>query len=701
MSRVVETYRRLDTLQHRRSFRISATIIAFILCGTVFGWLLGTTYSLDSQRQGLRDVLGGINLTEGDPAAVQLANTGMVNANDRVYGHADLAARSNQIFASDGAIVGVEGLIDALLRNQRPALAPRWLIDQPGTTWLLGLATLIWLLLIVYMNLTIPFLLTLLGTGVPVGVGLALRASPDALAGWGWLRNLLPWFLANERVLIVVGGIGLLLFTYILLTRVLLTVFRTSHQPLAIAHTVVKEAGRQRISLVFIVLLLLVLPILPVSIDAEIPLRHQVQTFISRSLGVTFLLAACFTLFLSAATVAFEIRDRQIWQVMTKPVGRFQYLLGKWLGVMSLNAAILIVAGFSTFLYVQYLREQPANQEDRAQLNSAVLTARVGRTPDYEVLTDEQIRARVEQVLQRERGVSRADATIAEKNQKAREIREIFNQSLRSVPPMRGRTYTFSGLAAAKELQATLVLRYRFHILYDDDHETFPAAFEFNGDPATQMRRTYVPTMGHVVPVPARLIKDDGTLDLTIYNLYQPPEGQTTGSMNFEAGDLELLYKVGSFEGNFLRGITLLWVKLAFLSMLAICCATFLSFPVACLMSFTVFIAASISPFLTIALRDYQSEILSAEYVDWGNIGLVIRWVFQNVIQGVAKFLVFSLQSFGEYRPTQALVEGRWISWGSVAMGTLKIGVFWSGVSLIIGFLVIRARQLAIYSGQG
>ena len=43
------------------------------------------------------------------------------------------------------------------------------------------------------------------------------------------------------------------------------------------------------------------------------------------------------TLFLSCATVAFEIRERQIWQLMTKPVHRINYLLGKWVGVATLN----------------------------------------------------------------------------------------------------------------------------------------------------------------------------------------------------------------------------------------------------------------------------------------------------------------------------------------------------------------------------
>jgi len=36
-----------------------------------------------------------------------------------------------------------------------------------------------------------------------------------------------------------------------------------------------------------------------------------------------------------------------------------------------------------------------------------------------------------------------------------------------------------------------------------------------------------------------------------------------------------------------------------------------------------------------------------------------------------------------------------------VGGGFLILGVFWSGAAMLVGFLVIRSRQLAIYSGQG
>jgi ABC-type transport system involved in multi-copper enzyme maturation permease subunit len=458
---------------------------------------------------------------------------------------------------------------------------------------------------------------------------------------------------------------------------------------------------------VFIVLILILLPLLPIGLDPETPLRFRIQTFISRSLGFTFYLAACMTLFLSCATVAFEIRDRQIWQLMTKPMNRLSYLLGKWLGVITVNLIILVIAAVSSFTFIQYLREQPvtatlAGQEDAQQVRDAVLTARLGRKPTYEVLDEQQLRARVDEVITRTPELAAMEEIpLMERRMLRQRIEMAYAASQRTIAPRGGaRDYLFQGLAPARERQSALTLHYRFHIMRDDEHQTFPAVFIFNRDMSQSISRTYVPTVTHTLSIPPSLIREDGTLMVTVVNIFEPPpDTYTAGGLNFEEADFELLYKVGSFEANFFRAVFVDWVKLSFLAMLGICCATFLNFPVACLTSFTVFIAGTIGPFLAESLEEYYPPAAAA--MDWGNVGLVIQWAFQSAIRAIAQSIVFLLESFGEYRPTQSLIEGRLIEWNAVVNGLAKVGLVWSGLALIVGYLVIRRRQLAIYSGHG
>jgi len=686
MTALKNIYRRLDLLQRNIVFCVAASVLALAACGALFGSLVASSTSLDSQRRALVLALTGVNLEEGDPVAVGLAQTGRVNLNGREYGHDRLAEHANLLFDESGNLIVPPGaLAEVLIRDQYPTWAPRWLVERAPTVWMLGLFATAWLLLVIWIRITLPLVLTVVGTAIPV---------------------LLARLAGNEQAMWAFGGIGLLTFTFVLLTRTAQILFSRPNQILAVAHTVLKEASRTRIPLVFIVFLLVLLPLLPLWLDPESPLRYQIQTFISRSLGLTFYTAACMTLFLSCETVAFEIRDRQIWQLMTKPLGRWNYLLGKWLGVVTVNLIIIMIAAVSSFTFTQYLREQPVarglkGQEDAQLVRETVLTARLGTRPEYQKLDESQIWTRIDRIIETTPELAAMDPVpLKIRRDLARRMEQEFAAGQRSIPPLHEREYVFEHLQRAKELGSPLTLRYRFHILRDDEHKTFPALFYFNGNPDLRVGRNYVPTIAHVLSIPSELIRDDGTLSITVGNLFEPlPTTRGSGALNFEADDFELLFKVGSFEANFFRAVLVDWIKLSFLAMLGICCATFLSFPVACLTSFTIFIAGTLGPFLATSLQEYYPVPLAS--IEPGEIGRMIQWAFQSFIRFVAQGIVLLLEGFGAYRPRQSLVEGRVIQWSAVGGGLLKVGVLWSGIALIIGYVVMRRRQLAIYSGHG
>jgi hypothetical protein len=680
-------YRRLDRMQGTLWFRIAATVVALAACGAYFGSLVGRAYSLDSQRRAIVTALSGQNLNNGDEHAVSLRDTGTIFVGGRTYGGE--VFRNPRVFDEHGNIASPPRLAVAMLDDQLPAWAPIWLLEDPATALMLSIAVTVWLVLVVWMTLTLPLVLTVAGTAVPVAI---------------------MYFANKPQALLAVAGIGVLAFTFVMLTRASMILLNRSNQLLAVAHTVVKEAARTRVALVFILTLLVVLPMIPVWLDPASPLRFRVQSFISWSLGLTFALAAFMTLVLSCASVAFEIRDRQIWQLMTKPLSRMSYVAGKWLGVMVVNLNILIVAGLSTFTFVQYMRTLPvASGEtgmlDRLAVNDEILTARLSARPHYAQLSDEQVRERVLQKIAADPNYGPdAEVPASKLRELARDARQEYSAGERMVAPGQGRIYIFHGLQKAKTLNATLTLRYCFHILEDNEHETYPVVFEFydteNNMITARPPAKYVPTMSHSFPLGVDLIQDDGTLRVGVANTFRPgPEIRGSGSLNFEEKDFELMYKVGSFEGNFVRAMVMTWVKLAFLAAVGVSAATFLSFPVALLAAVTIFFAGLMSPFLAVALEWYIPP--EAQGVDWSNLGIALRWVFEKTTSLIAEGLLMVFGAFGEVSPRQSLVEGRLIPWTTVLTTFLQLGALWSGVTLVIGFFVLRQRQLAIYSGQG
>lgn len=711
MNALVQLYRRLDQVQRKLWVKVLATVIFLGLWGGAFGYLLSASYSIEAQQNRLAIALADQSIDNEDVHAYSLSRSGTVTIGGKTYGGAWFRDRY-QLFERDedgndiGMVQNPRLQAMRLVAADRPNWEPVWLVDQPGTTWLLTVSIGCLLVLIVWSNLLLPYLLTAAGT--------AVAASIAQVAGAAEARN----------VCIVIGN---LLFAFMLLTRTASVLLQSPRQVFAVAHTVVKEASRSWISLAFIVILLILLPLLPLMLDGEDPLRYRVQTLLAQSSGLTFVAAACMTLFLSCGTVAFEIRDRQIWQLVSKPLNRFSYLAGKWLGVMVINLILLVIAGLCTFFNVQQLRMQPVaagleGQLDVMQMQDQVLTARLSSFPDFPKLDSGDMVRRIDQVITNDPELSQLEVVPRSARRRiARDLLQQFDSEQRSIPPMvegglntklyrfkefePGQphnvcTYHFSGLGPARGLTATLTLRYRFYILANDEHQRFNAAFYFNGDQSTAVPVEYVPTMSHTLPLPSSLIRDDGTLTVSVVNFNRaPPGGPVRGEINFDADGLEVIYRAGTFEGNFFRAVLMHWVRLAFLSAIGICLATFLSFPVACLFAFTIFIAGALGPFLATSLETYYPPVTAT--MDWGDLGLVIQWAFQWMVKSIAQLLVFMLQGFGEYKPTQMLVEGRLIPWTQLGMALAKLGGLWSGPAMLIGYLVIRSRQLAIYSGHG
>lgn len=697
-------YLKLDLFQQRLWFRIIASALAVIICGVVFGSLIVTSYSLERHRAILVPLLFEQSYQNRDELAVSLYEDGSVTVNGRKYVSSVIANRPEHIFDQKGVIGSPRYVANRLLEDQQPRWAPDWLIEQPDTTWLLSIATLSWLLMVIWLGATAPLLITTIATGIPLTIGGLLGEYGRVIAEWPVVAWLMPWFLSDEKVMLYIAGFGLFTFTFVLLTRMALFAYGSSNQILSVAHTVLKEASRTRLSLVFIILLLLILPLLPLNLDPDSPLRYRVQTFLSRSFAVTFSISAVLTIFLSCASIAFEIRDRQIWHLMTKPLNRMNYLIGKWLGVMTLNLIILIVAGLSTFTYIQYLRKLPVapgidGQLDALAVSDQVLTARKSVPPTYQKLTREQLQRGEEQIISQDSELYLMEEVPLSVRRYIREdLQRNFDVGQRTISSQNSRSFLFTKLQEAKNLKSSMTLRYRFYIMGNDEHEVFQAIFRFNDDPTTDRIRNYVPTQAHVLPIGTDLIREDGTLKLDIYNLYVPPPDKV-GALNFEADGLELMHKVANFEGNFFRAIMMTWVKLAFLAALGTCCATFLSFSVACMMAFTIFIAGMLGPFVADSLETYTLSEWSR--IPDGNIGQHIQWIFIWTVNSLAHVIVSLLKGFGEYKPAQNLVEGKLIPWSDVLIGFMKLGIAWSGLSMLIGWLVIRSRQLAIYSGEG
>src|SRR5580693_9013901 len=144
---------------------------------------------------------------------------------------------------------------------------------------------------------------------------------------------------------------------------------------LAIAGLTWKAALRFKLFLVIAVLLVLAVVGLPLVIEDDGTARGFTQIILTYTLSAITALLGLSTLWLSCGTLARDIEECQIQVVATKPIARWQIWIGKWLGIASLNAVLLILAGVCIYAVLQW-RATKLPLIERQNLREQVLVAR-------------------------------------------------------------------------------------------------------------------------------------------------------------------------------------------------------------------------------------------------------------------------------------------------------------------------------------
>ncbi len=702
--------RRWTDIASRRAFRVVVAIVySLAILGVTAVYYPEAAY-LDRFADAVPGILDEANLVAKDAAAVELAEKGTVTFEGRSVGSDAIAKQMAGLYGVDGDLERSLEVTSLLLGYARPDWMPPPFANEP---WLVLAAAAVLLALANFAAFS-----GLAGGLVAVTVACGTIAVP-LLAG------------GRTELAISLASVPLGLFAFALVVRLALSGLDWASPILAIACGVVREAMRLRIAVAFAAIAIVAIPLFPQWIDpTTTPLRYQIQTFLARSLDTMYVVCAFLTVFLGCATVAFEIRDRQAWLTLSKPVSRLSYLLGKWLGLVVLNACILLVASVAMYAFLVQMRTRPPQDGfDARAVQDEVLVARIGTRPEYAPLAPSELQDAVNERLRADlnaqadlRAGTRTEIEI--KKQFAREIAGDYLKQLRSIGPGLGREYRFTGLMPARTekptragsggegtdgadgadggrpaMESSLTLRYKFYSGESDPHATYPVVFVIGeGDRQTWTDREIVAAQANALPIPAETIADDGSLLIRIVNARVNPNpgpgqpdflpGRT--SIAFDIDGLELLHRVGDFGPNLVRAQCVNLLKLSFLGMLAVSLASFLSFPVACLVVFTIFAAGSIAPYLATSVEEYRIRTESQALK-----------TFEAVIKGIAGSVEFSVRSFGEASANGPLVEGRLVSMGLVLRTFALIGVAWSGVVLVLGLAVFRRKELAIYSGQG
>ena len=91
---------------------------------------------------------------------------------------------------------------------------------------------------------------------------------------------------------------------------------------------------------------------IPLLLKSDGTAKGTVQLVLTYTLGSTTALLGIASLWMGCGTLAREIEDNVMQMVAVKPVARWRVWLGKWLGIMLLNAALMVPTGLAIFFLI-------------------------------------------------------------------------------------------------------------------------------------------------------------------------------------------------------------------------------------------------------------------------------------------------------------------------------------------------------------
>jgi hypothetical protein len=455
---------------------------------------------------------------------------------------------------------------------------------------------------------------------------------------------------------------------------------------LAISWLTWKAALRFKLFLVIAALLILAVVGLPLVIKDDGTARGFTQIILTYTLSAITALLGLSTLWLSCGTLARDIEECQIQVVATKPIARWQIWIGKWIGIVSLNAALLAISGGCVFGLLQY-RATKLPADEQKVLREQVLVARGSAK---EKSNDADIDAETERVLQERLKSSPVEtANIAEVR---RQIREQVKADFQLVPPGYTRQWQID-LSFGKNLRdQPLQLRIKFNSAKNGGlNATYPLVWQV-GDPQTQHiwqsePMSLAPDTFHEFQIPPNLLDKNGMLDIVVLN-----PNNTSLLFPLEDG-IEVLYPEGGFALNFARGLGIIFCWMALLAALGLAAASFLSFPSATFVSLAVLVIGLSSGTL--------SDAVSSGTIGVGNeeTGVPGHSSADVVLIPMFKGMLTVISLAENFSPIDALSTGRSIPWSELGAAFGQIVLLLGGILAIVGIILFSRRELATAQG--
>ena len=453
----------------------------------------------------------------------------------------------------------------------------------------------------------------------------------------------------------------------------------------AIAWLTWKAAFRFRLFLVIAGLLLVSVVGLPLLIKDDGTARGFTQLLLTYTLTAITALLGFSTLWLACGTLARDIEECQIQMLAVKPIARWQIWLGKWLGIVSLDAVLLALSAGCVYGLLQWRAHRLPPDEQQVLRNEVLVARGSAREQNF----DKEIDARADKLLRERLDKNPLESRQANLDEVRRQIRENVKAAYEVVRPGSvSRPWRINLGSARLHLRGQpLSVRVKFNAAEGSASGTYGGILAFGEPPKTKTAQSEVLSMAadtfHEFTIPPDLFDADGVLTITFGNPNQI-------ALLFPLADgVEVLYPEGGFGASYVRALGIILCWMALLAALGLAAASLLSFPVAAFFSLGLLAMTLSSGTMANAVEEGTIAGYNAEKNTKGSspADLVVIPTFRAALKVIHLAIDFS--------PVNSLSTGRRVTWTQLGLAVSQIVLVMAGSVGLLGIFVLSRRELA------
>lgn len=443
----------------------------------------------------------------------------------------------------------------------------------------------------------------------------------------------------------------------------------------AIAILALRGAVRSKVVLALVFLILAIQIALPLTVEGDGTVAGQLNLSLRYTLGAVSFLLALVTVWTGCASISSDIQHRQIQMVTTKPVGALQIWLGKWIGLLLLNAGLLVFTGVCTYGLMRMTFRADRFEEARdAEVLEEIWRARKPVPPQFsgmETRIQQRTAQRLQQLENEGQNVSRKDLEAAIRRQ------EMVQRN--RVEPDETLSWTFPVPSSANPKGPPLQLRYRFSTSSIGESEVKGVWMVGDGT-SVEHRETVESLSGQeqFLLIPASLIKDAELLSLT-----WKTDASARDTLIFSGDEVRLAFYRHSFAVNLAKTLFLLFCELAFLGAVGVTAGALFSLPVAALTS-------------AYTLLLLQADGYIARMAGAGSVMQDGPAAIDSLLQLVFMVLNVLLLPLQERPVLEWLTSGTWVPLGVMAYDAMVKIILYGGLLSGIGVYVLQKREVAL-----